>query len=150
MTPTARTLALLRRRGFTAAVVEKWVAQAGIRKDLFGCIDVLAVHPRDKVIVGVQATSASNVSHRLAKARALPELAAWLRAGGSFEVWGWVQQGRRWQVKIVAVRAEDLAAVVVQAPRRRRGGPKRESADLFAGLDDGRVEAEKIDECEPP
>ena len=43
----------------------------------------------------------------------------------------WYRRADRWQVKIVAVRAEDLATVVVQAPARRssRGGQQRE---LFA------------------
>src|SRR5262245_40135020 len=102
-TPTARTLARLRDLGYTAAVVEKWVPYANVCRDLFGCIDVIAVHPRDRIILGVQATTEAHVAHRLAKARALPELAAWLRSGGTFQVWGWCRRGRKWDVKIVAV-----------------------------------------------
>jgi hypothetical protein len=103
---------------------------------------VVAAHPRDCVILGVQATTAAHIAHRLAKARALPGLAAWLRAGGQFQVWGWCQRGGKWQVKIVAVQPEDLAAVVLQAPRRRRkfrGRPMGETGDLFAGLEDSPV-----------
>ncbi len=117
--PTGRTLGRLRQLGFLAAVVESWVPFANRRRDLFGFADVLAVHPRDRLFLLVQATTAGHVAHRLHKARARPELAAWLRAGGLFEVWGWRPAGRKWAVRRVAVRAEDLRAVPVQAPARR-------------------------------
>ena len=137
MTPTARTLTRLRDLGYTAAVVERWPPRANVRRDLFGGIDVVAVHPRDRVILGVQATTAAHVAHRLAKARALPALAAWLRSGGQFQVWGWCRRGRRWEVKVVGVEADDLAAVVLQAPRRRKPrGKSAATADLFAALED--------------
>ena len=52
MTPTARSLAYLRRRGALCAVVERFNAFVtrpdggkGVRMDLFGFIDVLAVEP---------------------------------------------------------------------------------------------------------
>jgi hypothetical protein len=134
MTPTARTLARLRTLGFTAAVVERWIPGANVRRDLFGCIDVIAVHPRDCVVLGVQATTAAHVADRRAKARALPELAAWLRAGGQFQVWGWCRLGGRWQPRVVTVQVEDLAAKVVQEPRRwRPHGRQMAPADLFGG-----------------
>jgi hypothetical protein len=75
--PTARTL---------AAVVERWIPRANVRKDFFGIGDVLAVHPRERAIVLVQATAAAHLAHRLAKARARPELALWLTPGGCIEV----------------------------------------------------------------
>ena len=134
MTPTARTLARLRTLGYTAAVVERWIHGANVRRDLFGCIDVIAVNPADRVILGVQATTAAHVADRLAKARALPELAAWLRAGGQFQVWGWCRRGGRWQPRIVTVQVDDLATVVGQAPRRRRaqeaGGDRQAPGSL--------------------
>ena len=83
MSPTARSLAILRRAGFIAATVEKWLPHAGVRQDLWGFADVLAVHPRDGVILLVQATTVAHVAARLAKARRRPELRAWLRAGGA-------------------------------------------------------------------
>jgi hypothetical protein len=130
VSPTGRTLNWLRREGFIVAVVEKWNPFAGIRQDVWGIADVLACHPRDRLILLVQTTSASNVSHRLQKARARPELAAWLRAGGTFEVHGWERRGKKWTLRRVAVRGEDLAAVTVQAvPRRGRRPRQRE---LFA------------------
>jgi hypothetical protein len=134
--PTARTLTRLCDLGYHAVVVERWIPQANVRRDAFGFGDILACHPGEHVVLLVQATTVAHVAHRLAKARALPELAAWLRAGGQFQVWGWEQRGGRWQPRIVAVEAQDLTAVVLQAPRRRRPkGRPVEPLDLFAGLD---------------
>lgn len=117
----ARTLLALRRAGFTAAVVERWIPHTTHRRDLFGVADVLGVHPTRREFLLVQCTTAGHVAHRLAKARESPELAAWLRAGGQFEVWGWVNRAGRWQVRRVALSAGDLAAVPVTAIPRRRG-----------------------------
>jgi hypothetical protein len=131
LTPTARSLTLLRRRGYLADVVERWIPRANIRRDLFGCIDLAAVCLDAPGVLGIQATTEAHVSTRLAKARALPALKTWLAAGNRFEVWGWTRRGRRWRVKIVAVVSEDLAAVVVDAPPRRRSGRKWHPLPLF-------------------
>jgi hypothetical protein len=130
MTPTARTLTALRRAGYVAAVVEKWIAQAGIRKDLFGCIDLVAVRRDEAGVLGVQATTLSNVSTRVEKAKGQAELRTWLAAGNRFEVWGWAQRSGRWTVKRVAVKGEDLQAEVIVKPRRR--GKRMEQGELFA------------------
>jgi hypothetical protein len=90
-----------------AAVCERWIAQAGIREDLFVCTDLIAVKVGEPILA-VQETSVDNVSARLAKARALPGLKAWLPAGAKFEVWN-----GRWHVRRVVVVAEDLAGVEV-------------------------------------
>jgi hypothetical protein len=128
--PTARSLALLRRSGYLAESVERWIPGANIRRDLFHVGDVLAVHPyRQPAFLLVQATSRPNVSARLAKAKASAELATWLRAGGAFEIWGWHRPGKRWEVHRVAV--QDLGAVVVQAMPRR--GRRAVQGDLFQG-----------------
>ena len=85
--PTQRSLAELRKRGYRAQVVEKWNPFAKIRQDLFGVIDVIGVGNGETV--GVQATSASNVSARVRKmseAEAVPDLR---KAGWKLLVWGW-------------------------------------------------------------
>jgi hypothetical protein len=132
VTPTARSLAYLRQRGYLAAVVEHWLPRLKIRRDLFGFGDLLAVHPRDRLIVLVQVTTADHIAHRLAKARARPELAAWLKAGGRFEVHGWAKRGGKWAVRIVNVAGEDLEPVDL-TPRPRRGRGRQR------GLFDGQV-----------
>lgn len=134
MSPTARSLDRLRRLGYLADTVERWIAQAGVKRDLFGCIDLVAIKEGEAGVLGVQATSIDHVSHRLEKARALPALAVWLRASNRFEVWGWVKRGPRWEVKVVEVRQgdlpQDLVAVVVQQPKRRRPGSRHVQGDL--------------------
>ena len=130
--PTSRTLTLLRRRGYLADVTERWIPHANVRKDLFGFADVAAIAIDQPGVLGVQATTIDHVSARLSKARALPALKTWLAAGNRFEVWGWVLRRGRWAVKIVAVQAEDLAAVVVEAPPPRRGGRKWHPTPLFS------------------
>src|SRR5947209_5697846 len=132
MTPTARSLRLLRQQGHIADIVERWLPQVGRKHDLFGFGDIVAVHPALPGALIVQATTRGHVADRLAKARSRPELAVWLRAGGRFEVWGWSKQGARWVVRRVAVHSEDLQPVEVgpvRPPRRRRKGERQ--GDLF-------------------
>jgi len=129
--PTARTLARLRRLGYVADVVERWLAPVQRRKDYLGCIDIIAAKSGEPVLA-LQATSLSNVSARVKKARAAPGLTVWLATGhASFQVWGWAKQGDRWGVKVVELRAADLAAVVIEAPRRRRRPGRGERQGLL-------------------
>ncbi len=121
MTPTELTLKQLRKEGYLVAVVEKWNSHVGIRQDLFGFGDILAVHPMGKVFMLVQATTNSNVAARLTKSKAVPNLGLWLMAGGVFEVWGWVKRGARWECKRVPVMAEELTPELAgEKPRRRK------------------------------
>lgn len=113
MSPTARTLARLRKDGCTAQVVERWNQYSRTRHDLFGFIDIVAI--RDGAIVGIQATSGTNVSARVTKMKAEPRVDAWLAAGGKAEVWGWAKQGargkaKRWTLRVVAFDAGSLGA----------------------------------------
>lgn len=128
--PTSLTLRTLRRHGFLATVAESWIPHANRRRDLFGCIDVLAIDRREPGILAVQCTTLPHIPDRLAKARGRPELAAWLRAGGRFEVWGWSKRAGRWQVRIIAVRPEDLATAPIRDRRPRRGRRPRQR-ELF-------------------
>jgi hypothetical protein len=111
---------VLRREGFLAGVVESWIPHTNLRRDLFGFADVLAAHPQDCVFLLVQVTTADHVAHRLAKARARPELAIWLKAGGRFEVHGWRQRKGRWFLRRVEAKGKDLEITVLSAPPRRR------------------------------
>ena len=133
MTPTARTLAFLRRCGHVADVVERWIPRANVRRDLFGFIDVVAVRRGEAGVLGVQATTLPNVAARLSKAKGRTELRTWLAAGNRFAVFGWYRRGDRWRVKIVALRPDTLAPEVQGAPAR---GRKARQLDLFAPCDD--------------
>src|SRR5579859_2810088 len=97
--PTALTLEMLRRSRFVAGVVERWLPRANLRRDFLGFVDIIAADTREPGILAIQATSLAHVSDRLAKAKSKPELKAWLKAGGRFEVWGWRKDGKRWVVR---------------------------------------------------
>lgn len=92
-TPTSRSLGHLRKRGLDADVVEKWIPAVKRRKDLFGVIDIVAIS--DHACIGVQTTSASNLSARRTKAEEEPRLERWLKAGCRFELHGWGLKGAR-------------------------------------------------------
>jgi hypothetical protein len=131
MSPTARSLTLLRRLGFLAESVEKFIPAVQRKRDLFGIADVLAFHPRDRLALLVQCTSGAHVGDRLKRIKARWELPLLLRSGVGVEVWGWYKHDQRWRVKRVAVRAEDLADVVLDAPRHRRQRKWERQRDLF-------------------
>ncbi len=142
MTPTALSLRFLRRAGFTADVVERFIAGvgehgAGLRRDWGHFADVLACHPRERRILLVQATVLSSLSARVAKSRKQPELAAWLAAGGEFELHGWILRGGRWRVKRVAVRGDDMAVEVLERPPCKRRRSRHEQGELFATVEGG-------------
>ena len=99
--PTFLTLKKLRDDGWTAEVVERWNPHARVRNDLWGFVDVLAL--KGDTTLGVQATSASNVSARVHKIADHPNLSAVSEAGWALQVWGWSKKDNRWVVRIVDV-----------------------------------------------
>lgn len=101
--PTARTLAKLKRDGFTAGVVEKWIPQTMRRLDFLGGIDIIACGNGE--IIGIQCTTSAHAAERVEKLRAEPRLTEWMKNGGKLQVWGWSKKGPRgkrklWQVTI--------------------------------------------------
>jgi hypothetical protein len=100
--PTSRSLAALRERGYLAAVVERWNAFARIRQDLFGVLDLVAV--REGETLGVQTTSGSNVAARIRKIQDSPALAQLRAAGWRIVVHGWRKSKGRW-----VLREEDIS-----------------------------------------
>ena len=89
--PTALSLALLRKHGYAADVVERFHSHGGKswRKDFCGFADIIAFRAQEGGCLAVQATSRSNQSTRLRKAKAIPALYEWLTSSNRFEVWGW-------------------------------------------------------------
>lgn len=95
--PTQRTLKKLRQDGYIVEVVERWNQYAGIRQDLFGVIDVVGVHAAFPGVLGVQTTSASNMSARRKKILASHEAHVWVQAGNTLVIHGWkktIPQGK--------------------------------------------------------
>lgn len=88
--PTSRTLLCLRSRGLMVGITEKFNSYTNTRHDLFGFIDLLAV---DNIqTIGIQCTSGTNVSSRIAKIldEYQENAIKWLSCSSrSLEVWGW-------------------------------------------------------------
>jgi carbonic anhydrase len=100
--PTARSLKVMRERGYLADVVEKWIPGANIRKDLYGFIDILCI--KDNEIVGVQSTSGDNVAARCTKIAEHPNVDAVRKAGIKLVVHGWRKNSKnRWVLREVDV-----------------------------------------------
>ncbi len=91
--PTTRTLELLRRNGYEAAIVERFNHYSKTRHDLFGFADILAMG--HGFILGVQTTSASNTSSRRAKILAEPRAKAFLENKGRIFIHGWRKKKKK-------------------------------------------------------
>lgn len=108
--PTARTLARLRRNGFIAGVVERWNSHAKLRQDLFGFVDLVAVRADLPGTLFIQATTRGHINDRLEKMRAIPALRTVLLAPGNrVQVWGWFKRKGKWNVVRRDVTIGDLA-----------------------------------------
>lgn len=122
LTPTQRTLRELRGMGRLVGTVERWNPHVrrgdgglGIRQDLFGFIDLIALDPA-RGIVGVQTTGQDFAGHlrKITEERAEPCI-EWLRCGGVVELWGWrkikVRRGgkaMRWAPRVKEITLEDF------------------------------------------
>lgn len=119
-TPTQRTIALLRKSGWTVAIVERWVPHARKKIDLFGLIDILAIRPGQ--VMGVQTTSGSNHAAHVSKALAEPRLKRWLEAGGRFVIWSWSKKGARGKRKLWTVRKQEIKLNELALPNDQEAG----------------------------
>ena len=117
MTPANRSLATLRAAGWVGDIVERWIGGGAfkVRKDFLGFADLVMLRSLPGfhgIALAVQASSGSNVSHRLEKMRETPGALAWLEAGGEIEIHGWAKRGARgkrkvWTCRVVVV-TEDV------------------------------------------
>lgn len=97
MSPTQRSLALMKERGFSVFIVEYWHAFARCRKDLFGFVDILCLG--DNELVGVQCCAIGDVSKRVNKIADHENLPSVRRAGIKLLVQGWGKAKKRGEVK---------------------------------------------------
>lgn len=127
MSPTQRTLKLLRKEGYKAWVVERWLRFAGSfgkRQDLFGIIDVLAI--TSDITLGIQCCSGSAMGHfRKITEEKNQEAYDWLsNSDRQLEIWAWRKLKKKlknpkkdkskkskaftWEPKIIKITLEDL------------------------------------------
>lgn len=98
--PTQRSLALLKKEGYLPAITEHWSSFANIRQDLYGFLDIIALRGGEVGVLGVQTTSASNVSARVHKILGIPAYRLWLNCGNKLFVHGWgKKKGKYYLVK---------------------------------------------------
>lgn len=126
MTPTARTLKLLKEQGWVGDVVER--RNQFIARDYGGIGDVLVI--RQGVPLLVQATTDHDAPRRVTKA--ITErgewLTEWLKNDGLFHVWGWqevevrTRKGKaklKWQPRVRVVRLVDGKLVTDPIERKK-------------------------------
>ena len=117
ISPTQRTLRELRGMGRISGIVERFNQHAGpfgIRQDLFGFIDLVALDP-ERGIVGVQCCAGSgHAAHRRKiLEECTQEAVEWLRCGGRIEIWSWSKRklkrggkAERWCPRVEEITAE--------------------------------------------
>jgi len=120
LSPTQRTIAYLKDQGLICGQVERWIPNpklpgGGIRKDLFGFIDIISISPADGII-GIQSCGSDFSGHykKITEEKA-EEVAAWLEAGAKLQLIGWrklkkVRGGKQmvWSPRIVEITLQDL------------------------------------------
>ena len=116
---------LYRRSGRKVHIAGAGEHGQGIRRDWGHFGDGLARHPGRGEIPLVQSTTVGNIAARVAKSKAQPELGAWLKAGGRFEVHGWAKVNDHWLAKIVEILAGELEA--------RAPGPATPATEIASG-----------------
>jgi len=115
MTPTQRTLKYLRDNGFVCGIVERFIsayARHGIRIDLFGIIDIIAI--KDGEIRGVQSCGQAFSEHNK-KILASENSVKWIRSGGILQLIGWRKllkkrgmKAKEWVPRIKVFTREDF------------------------------------------
>jgi hypothetical protein len=136
MSPTALSLSLLRAQGYLAEVTERFVRipvkegdgneahiavsncppDIAFRKDLFGCIDILAI--KKGQTLAVQTTSIGNISARVKKIQSLVEFEWMKQAGWQVHVHGWkLEKGGGVRV-INMTTMETLWSSILRKPKR--------------------------------
>ena len=130
LSPTQRTLRELRRLGRICAITEKWQIipghpGGGVRKDLFGFIDVLVLDP-SQGIIAIQSCGSSFSQHyrKITNSECTSNVIEWLRSGGKVELWGWAKvlvkrggKARFWKPKVQVITEEDIFLI-----KERRNG----------------------------
>lgn len=111
--PTVRSLALLRKGGYSAQVVERYNPYGRVRVDLFGFIDIVAIKDGESGVLGVQTTTQAHASERVQKILEIPEAKIWLATGNRILVHGWAKKGKAnerklWKVSTVEITPKDF------------------------------------------
>ena len=102
MSPTQRSLKMMRERGYLCAITEHWNPFAKIRQDLFGFIDILCVGEcdyDDANIICVQTTTLAHQPERVAKIKAHPHYEFLKKSALVIVVHGWRKLKTGWECR---------------------------------------------------
>ncbi len=123
MTPTQRTLAAMREQGRVCGIVEKFNSFAGpygIRQDLFGFIDIIAIDPVQGV-VAIQSCGqdwSGHVKKMLGERN--ENMFAWIKHA-PIELWAWRKvklkrggKAMRWAPRVGDVRLLENGDLVIE------------------------------------
>jgi len=125
ISPVARTKAVFKKRGIEIDNAQHWIPFGptdprrikfnitGMRKDLFGIIDLIAMCPGS--ICGIQVCGADYAAHDRTMLDSVHSY-RWLKSGGSLELWGWRQiinpdsptKQKKWTPRIRVYKLEDF------------------------------------------
>lgn len=86
MSPTQKTLNLLRDEGWTADIVERRI-RPRVTKDFLGIADIIAV--KGNKTLAVQATNQGNHANHRRKLLASENLQKWCSRDRAIEIWSW-------------------------------------------------------------
>src|SRR5437016_855312 len=121
ISPTQRTVNYLRKLGCQTAIVERWNAHVvrpdggrGVRQDLWGFGDILAVEPDHPGALLVQCARTDDAATRIAKIKSpkvWEKARRWLAAGNRIHVMTWAVRGaqgerKRWTLRTINVGLE--------------------------------------------
>jgi len=96
LSPTQRTIRALRNQGTICDIAEKFnafVGPHGVRQDLFGFIDAVALAP--DCIKAIQCCAGSGHAEHKRKILANENAPEWLKSGGKIEIWSWSKRKAR-------------------------------------------------------
>ena len=88
-TLNSKTANRYRKLGWQVAFVETWNHYGGMRRDLFGFADLLAIREGFPGVLAIQVTSTANHAARRRKILASPLSKIWLAAGNEIELVSW-------------------------------------------------------------
>lgn len=122
LTPTQRTLRELRQRGCICGIVERFNHYAGpfgIRQDLFGFVDIIALYPDGICAIQSCGQSFSEHDKKILDNETAPE---WMKSGGIIELWGWRKlklkrggKAERWVPRVKRYTIDQLSGEFVEA-----------------------------------
>jgi len=118
-----RTLSELKSQGYMVQKVEHFNVYGGVRQDLFGFLDLLAVHPAHGII-GIQVCGEDWSSHvKKLTGERKEALILWLASGGRCTLIGWRQLKETWTPRIREFTLADFPEITPEVQTRLRTPP---------------------------